>query len=111
MKVLNIELPDELTSIFYLWCDIVNYPKTEESFEDFIQDALLNFLKNENTETKIEIEEFYKHSQDMLCVKFTGYDWWIYSWDYDGQGIATWIEVFRDDLEKLKNENIRCRNS
>lgn len=100
MKILNIDLPEELTNIFYLWCDITKYPKTEASFKDFIQDALMHW--NENY---IEIKEIYEHRNKMLAVKFNDNDCWIYSWGY-GEEVAEWVLSYNKYLKEIY-ENIK----
>lgn len=100
MKILEIDLPEELTNIFYLWCDITKYPKTEASFKDFIQDTLIHFEFG-----YIEIKEIYEHRNQMLSVKFNDNDWWIYSWDYDEE-VATWVLSYNNYLKEIY-ENIK----
>jgi len=92
MKILDVEIPDELEQGFRLWCKIVKYPVDEKYFIEFLSDAKLH------NGVGIEKNNIFYLSETQM--NFDSY----YVFNLKSKSIAPFLIEFITYLKQIENE-------
>ena len=102
MKILNLEVPDEVKLIFHKWCKYLEYPETEQTLIMFFKDCHLNHCDENNYHyNSTTLSHEIRNSNGSLVIA----SWTLFHIPY----IAEYSII--DRMNNKLNENIRNNNT